>query len=275
MKRLLLAAFLVITSSPALAQIQHGTVVVLYYPRSQDKIIIAADSRALSNNPWPDDTVCKIAAPHGKLVFSYTGIGGYVKTGPTDPVQPWSAIDEIYRAYDRASSTPVGSDRILRTAREWGRSVAARLESNLSQTVLDTERAEGGLTQAVFGGLGSHGKLVLFVTRITLQEGTSPHVLIATAPLPPIDDHWWGLGEVGTVAEFDKAVTPRAKAEAKEWTPPKDSKPEDYAAWKTIRFVDLSIQDKLPGVGGKIDAVQMNKDGSVHWFAIKANCAKD
>ncbi len=57
-----------IVSSPTLAQINHGTVGVIYF--TKDKIIIAADSRSIAiGNAPPSDSVCKIAAPHGKIVF--------------------------------------------------------------------------------------------------------------------------------------------------------------------------------------------------------------
>jgi hypothetical protein len=48
-----------------------------------------------------------------------------------------------------------------------------------------------------------------------------------------------------------------------------------------MRFVDLTVQydqETVNGqkdVGGPIDAVEMDQDGSVRWFALKPNCKKD
>ncbi len=95
MKGFCLFVFFAVIGSPTLAQIQHGTVAVVYY--TEDKIIMAADSRGLllTQNAQPDDSVCKIAAPYGKMLFVSSHAVAYKSGGLFDLVQPWSNVDEI------------------------------------------------------------------------------------------------------------------------------------------------------------------------------------
>jgi hypothetical protein len=269
-----------IASCPAFAQIQQGSVAVVYYSEAHDKIIMAADSRALwTGNPVPDNTACKIAAPQGKMLFVSTNFGGWKNGGPKDVVPSWMNVEEIHRAYNTASMlyTAPGA-RVHGAADEWGKLTTSHFQALLQEhpeAVTEfAKKNHGVLTKAFIGGLGNRGTMLLWKTTVSYQQGVvsyEMHGVGCPNSFCPI-----GGGAEKVAEEFTNQTSPRAIREAKEWKPPKSSKPEDYDILKTMRFVELSIKYyKGNDVGGKIDAVEMSKDGSVHWYTAKPNCTQD
>jgi len=282
MKRFFLCICLAIATYPTFAQIQYGSLGVAYYSKDKDKIIMAADSRALMTNGAPPvDNYCKIAAPHRKIIFVATGSGGHKNRGPADPVQSWSGTEEIHRAYDIASLLPTtNSDLLWRTASEWIESVSHHFDDlyrSDPQQVIDLARIQnGGLIKAFIGGMENDGKLILFKMSITFRPSITGNIHYEKGTVLPCPESFCPLGDIDIAEEFIKQTSARANKEAREWKPPKTSKPEDYEILKTMRFVKLTeIYNKGNDVAGPIDAVQMTKDGSVHWYAKKENCADD
>jgi hypothetical protein len=181
MKWLLLFAIIIARISPARAQIQYGTIGVAYL--AKDKIVMAADSRGRwgGADSVPDDSQCKIAAPHGKLLFVSSGNVGYRNGGISDPVESWLNIDEIRNAFDKASlSSHVGTSLIVGTAVEWARSIVAHFErlrrAHPEQIVEMAHKGNGTLTLAMFGGIDDMGTPLLFGTKIKSQT---------LCPIPP------------------------------------------------------------------------------------------
>ena len=279
MKRFLFLALFVIVSFPTLGQIEHGSIAVVYL--TNDKIITAADSRGVLSGSGipPDDSACKIVAPDGRMIFASTGSVGYKNGGSNDFVQSWSNTEEIRRAYSTSSRLySTNLDRIMGAANEWGRLISWHYQSLIlwhPEMVAEKARKEHGvLTVGLFGGLGDDGTLILFQTDVTYQEGflatASPNTRQVTCP-----KSYCAIGEVAIVDEFVNLTSERAKEEAQNWKPPKKSDPKDYDILKTVRLVELTIQYHDDDVGGSVDAAQLDKNGRVHWFAIKKNCAKD
>jgi hypothetical protein len=265
----------------AAAQTKHGTIAVVYYPEENaNKIVMAADSRELfGKGRPPDDASCKIAAPYGKLLFVSSGFGGYHNGGFTDPVQTWWNADEIRHAYDIISpQQTTARGRLVGSAQEWGKLVAAHLQLlfqwHPEMVLADARKNEnGGLTKAFIGGLDDDGQMLLIKTTVSLHGD----VVSYEARGVGCPNSLCPLGDTAIAEEFINKTSPRAKSEATRWKPPTKSKPEDYEILKTMRFVQLAIRYGGPDsdVGGKVDAVEMEKSGNVRWFAIKNNCRKD
>lgn len=278
MKRLSVVIFALIAGFSTFAQVQHGSVAVIYYSDAHDKIIMAADSRALwTDRSAPDDTVCKIAAPQGKLLFVSTNFGGWKNGGITDPVPSWMNVEEIHRAYDTASIlyTAPGA-RVHGAADEWGKLITSHFRALLMEhpeVVTDiASKNDGVLTKAFIGGLGNRGTMLMWKTTVSYQQGIVSYEMHGVS----CPNSFCPLGEIKIAQEFANQTSPRAKKEAKQWKPPTSSKPEDYDTLKTMRLVELTIKYyKGNDVGGIIDAVEMSKDGSVRWFAVKPNCRQD
>jgi hypothetical protein len=193
MKGPFLLIFLAVASSPTLAQIQHGTIGVVYY--TKDKIIVAADSRVLPSfvNASPDDNECKVTTPYGKLVFVSSGAAAYHNGGVAGSVQSWSNIEEIHRAYSTTSLLySTNYDRIMGTAE----SIASNWQSLLLEhpdVVIDAARMGNGiLTRAIMGGFDNDGTLVIGEVAVSYQEGLST-IQFSTNGLscPKIDLRSW------------------------------------------------------------------------------------
>jgi hypothetical protein len=275
---------LAIMGSPTVAQSRFGTVAVVYY--TKDKIIVAADSRSTASEPgfmMVDDWVCKIATPHGKMIFVSSGFFSWHQAaGDPVPVQSFSNVDEIYPAYETAARL-YPSNRLLGAAMEWGKLASSHAESlrlsHPEEIARDLQKEKGTLTRALFGGLADDGSLQLRMAVIEPQSATDPRVGFTTSEAGCIKNYC-AIGETDITQEFTTLASERARKEAKEWRPPDGSKPADYDILRTMRLVELTIKYHLSDaggsdVGGPIDAVEMDKNGSVRWFAAKKNCRQD
>lgn len=277
MKRVLLLFFLV--SSSAFPQVQHGTLGVVYM--TKEKIVVAADSRSMElgvKGP-PNDSQCKIAAPHGKFIFLvFWGIG-YRNHGFPDTAPSWKSIDEIYKAYDAAPAPrvpPVPDDVRMSTLTEWMNLVSVDFRTmyriHRSAILNLADAGHGVLARGAMFGFDSKGTPSGRVGTIAFDEGQVYSLM--DAPILNCPNHFCSYGHVEIVDEFVNLKSPRARKEATEWKPPKGTAPKDYDILKAMRLVELAIQDGQD-VGGKVDAVEMLRNGDVRWFAIKSNCRKD
>jgi hypothetical protein len=247
---------------------------------TQDKIIMAADSRTLvaGENTAPDDSKCKIVAIYGQVAFGFSHGTGYTAEGPRDPVQSCTNAEEARRAYDKICGLSPNCGRVEEIAKEWGRAISLHFQSLYFAYPRIAEAIAGGdngiLTMAFFGGEGMNGNLVLFQTSVVLNENNIQPVRFVTWKVPSCPLlNYCSIGEVEVLVEFVNLTTPRAKEEAKNWNPSSLHNPADYDLLKTVRLVDLTIAyHQGRDVGGPIDAVQLNRDGSLRWFQRKENC---
>jgi hypothetical protein len=273
---MLLLALLVVAIPVAAAQVQYGSVGVVYY--TDEKVIVAADSRGSwsQENASADDSACKIATPKRQLVFVSTNAAGY--RDDSDPtVAPWTNIEEIRRA---AEFYPNSRGHLSEIADIWGRDIALHFESlylRHPELVIEARaRGNGVLTVAITGGLDAIGNLVLFQTVVTFDESKLQPIAFLTKGINCPRHSYCSIGENEIVKEFVDQSSNRAKAEAKVWKPPKGSAPTDRDILRVMRLVDLTVKYHVGNdVGGAVDAVQLNKDGSLCWFALKKNCRGD
>jgi hypothetical protein len=270
---------------PVAAQVEHGTIGVVYF--TKEKISVAADSRALytqidGRKLPPDDTVCKIAALGGNVIFVSTGT---MQVRDIPGVPDWNNIGMAQLAYGKVRSLhSTARGHIREIADEWSRSVSQNFRTlALLHLDLPKQMAPNGiLTDALFGGLDAGGNLVLFVAEIVASPG----------PLSGIEGRVWqgdcashhnfcADGSPEIAFEFADQTSERAKVEAAQWEPGKWKPTKGFSSddrdmlW-TMRMVELTIQYHKGGdVGGPVDAVQLNRDGSVRWYARKQNCQEN
>ena len=153
-------AILVASVLQAGAQVHYGTVGVVHF--TQDKMSVAADSRGHLAGPGrpPDDTVCKIAALGGNVLFVSAGVFEYNSRTPGVP--SWRNTTAAGIAYEKVkatySTTRAHSSDI---ATEWARVVTENL--NVWARILPSDFArtasiaEGCLVVALIGGQGRTG----------------------------------------------------------------------------------------------------------------------
>ncbi len=196
-------------------------------------------------------------------------------------VHSWTNTEEIHRAYDRASFTySTAHDRIVGTAFDWADSILSNFESLLfwhSERVIETARRGNGLlTVAIIGGVDDDGKMILLQDVITYRPDGFPTIFADKTQITQCAKSNCLIGEPEIADEFINLRSDRALKEAKNWRLPKTTDPADYDLLKAMRYVALTIRYHIGGdVGGDLDAVEMDKDGSVRWYAKKDNCADD
>lgn len=266
---------------PATAQVQHGSVGVVYF--TQDKIAVAADSRGIltrkdGSKAPPDDSICKIATFGGKVIFVSTGLERSFDYGPLVP--GWDNISIARNAYIKIASIKGGiSGNLADMAKEWSTQVASRFNT-MALMRPDVFKGmlpqAGAFTVAHLGGFDARGNLVLFAMTVspsTSRTSAEPDTwAVASCP----DQNFCALGVVNIVSEFANASSERAKTEVAEWKAPAGSSPRDYDMFKTMRMVELTIRyNQGQDVGGDIDGVQLSHDGSLHWQAQKKNCPEN
>lgn len=278
-----------ICSSLAVSEVNHGTIAVIYY--TQDKIIVASDSRALfySDRP-PDDTQCKIAAFDGKFLFVSAGLAGSVRRRVDDPVPPWTNQDLARLAYDRLRGFPAAYP-VKSMAAEWTELELNNLKllyRNHPEHILRAAdmSPHGTIVDAIFGGI-ENGLLRLFAVQVRYDKTQVPPMRVSVSnyiDCPEETANFCAMGESEIALEFLRQTSERARFEAKTWGPSPEVAPRDRNIAKAVRVIELTIRyqtgrvfrgHKQKLVGGPIDAVELDRSGSLHWYRKKKNCPEN
>jgi hypothetical protein len=266
---------------PTLSDTNYGSIAVIYF--TQEKIVVAADSRATHpGSSVLDNSECKIAAFKDQVVFVSGGAARYIPLDPGDPVPARSNLTDARSAYEKiVKHWRTSRGHVQDLGDEWGKVVSAHFESMFTFHRGDffeaVRRGNGHLTGAENGGLDRNGELVLFQTLVVYDGSQShPATYSTTAISPSSCPHsFCAVGNAAEFREFIDLTSERAKNEIESWKPGANANPADYDILRTIRLVDLVIRYGGNDVGGKVDAVQLDRNGSIRWFARKDNCPPD
>lgn len=273
-----------IGTPPSTPTLEHGTVAIVYF--SEDKIIAAADSRGLVANVLSRqeefrNDYCKVFVPDGKIVFVAANILGYGGDA-VHSLPAWTTQEIINRAYHRVAPK-LGADHVVEIGTAWATEVGDRLwELFLAYPETVRERARksktGLLTVALIGGRNAAGELVLFQFVIRFEDGSSQQIKLETTPVSVSDcpQQFCVIGRTEIAEEFLAGTTPRAVQEAATWKASPGSSGANVELLRTERLVELTETfDRSDEVGGPIDSVQLNKDGSLVWHQRKSNCPRE
>lgn len=255
---------LLLASHAILAQVQHGTIVVVYY--GEDMIAIAADSAALKAGRVTSE--CKLASIDGKLLFVTSGAS-------------LDNIIEARRAYSIAVAEG-GDDLPLRTATIWHRVIAEKWQIRYRvrpQSVLEDVAIEhGGVTTAYFAGLGgTPRRLQLVMSRISFDPSAKQFNGTSAAASECLNT-LCAMGKLDVAKEYILQTSDRAKQEWAQW----DDQNGPFAgpqgkARVAMRLVDLTIANDHDDIklGPPVDAATLAADGTVRWVARKDQCPAD
>lgn len=230
------------------------------------------------------DDGCKVSALDGKMVFVSGGLTRHVR----DALSPgWDSNDLIREAYSKVKSeNPPVHGKLAEVAKEWSAAVADQLNEAerlqpglLRQFIITLGGAGAGFTLGYLGGLDDLGNLSLFFAEVA-PNASGTFAESRGGPISACSDHGFcllgGVPDLDVGREFANRSSERARKEAADWKPPKGTAPKDYDAFKTMRMLELVLQHHTGNEsGGPIDVVQLNRDGSVHWYARKANCPEN
>lgn len=259
-----------------LAPICHGSVGVVYF--GVDKIIIAADSRgSFPDGRPPRNDQCKVSAIDGKILIVSINSGQFDATRPDLP--SWSNASEARRSYDavleKYSSVQGRLRDIAIGTAEALKSRFLYLYSKHRTTFDRAAGKSGSLTKLFMGGAGINGlelyEIEIIAAKQTAQSAVESHVArIGCQSTQNI----CAIGRVDIAEELLAGKTERSRAAAVAWSSGDPSKFHDLR--RVVRIIELTIQHDASGtVGGPIDAVQLNPDGSIEWYARKRNCPEN
>jgi hypothetical protein len=266
-------------SFSALAQIQHGSIGVVYL--TDDEVVMAADSRGTIGGSHFDDQ-CKINALDGKILFVSTGnVVTYSNqvANPLGSVPSWNNYAEVRASYERiiqqfstaaTHMTDIAIDYASDLRSKWaGAAIYNRA------FVSNAAAVQGGnrLTAAFFAGYDGSGKARVAQVLITFNERdllnpVGMEVGLITCPV----QNFCAIGRPEIVAEFLQTSTDRAMVDTKLWRPPSTTLWDDIDLERTVHLVELTIRYQGDDVGGEIDAVELDRGNDARWYRRKDNC---
>jgi hypothetical protein len=281
--RFLLLALLVPELALAQFGITHGTVVVVN--KTDDKLIMAADSMAIHSFGIPDNSYCKISTFSHQIVFAGIGCQGYVNTGSSDRAATWSAKDILRRVVGSEPKGPAGIRHIQNISESWAALVLVNLEieylAHPQDVIKMAEEQKGSLSGGIFAE-ARDGEIYMRVAVVRFNQNLlSPQSLI----FGDIGDCWTcgqkeggkicAEGQPAVAAEFCTESSERAKGQEGRLTYGSTllSLGWDKYSLLALRLADLtSAYDRSRTVGGNIDVLELDKNGHIRWLARKGNC---
>jgi hypothetical protein len=270
MKHLLFLGCYSIVVYSAHAQVNTGTIVV--FQLTNEKFVIAADSRGVVADKPPEDTHCKIAAfKSHHVVFAVSGAAYASPLGIADQMPSWNAIDEAGKVVLAEESMEPANvvDAILNISSAWEtRMLFLWTEMMLyhPENVREVAaRGKGHLTTGIFA-VARNGSIAYRLAMIVFDNGKP------VALHPDRDCQNWpcadGMADVaGRYIESDTEFMTAYPTTIKSW---------GYELLRVVRLVDLTIAyDPSGTVHGPIDALELLNDGTISWRRKKGNCPEN
>lgn len=264
----LTAIFFALTCSQAPAQ-SSGTIVV--FQLTPEKFVLAADSRIVYRN-IPIDSACKITVFRHQVAYANFGLTGYAPV-PGEPGLSWEGVREAQAVLQLPQfRTAASKDRLQEIANAWGERVLVDLET-LARFRPDVareaaRRGEGNLVGAVFAEANSKGQLEYADRVIRVHQGA----LAIARPVMDCENKLCAYGRGNVFLKFTEWPGPRTGDAVWSFSPSLLQR-ASIETLHAIRLVDLSVAYDGSGfVGGPADALEIWKDGTVHWIERKPNC---
>lgn len=276
-------AFVLLLLCPASAwtQSEFGTIVVVF--RSEDKIVMAADSRVNYGDGIYDDNHCKIVALGNEIIFAATGIVGEFSSSLPQELR-FSAGEEVRRVFSNPwfdSELLDFQGKVAQLASRWGAAMTNRFTRAAPRRLQHwLERMTGDIfIQGIFAGVEPDGHLSLVVTKVTygrpiagLERRTATFHLERIVSDSPFLQ---AFGGTEIFQEFTARSTGRAHREVIQLALDLERYPPELRdALRVIRLVDLTIafHRRRDSVGGEIDAIEPLRDRTIRWIQRKPQC---
>jgi hypothetical protein len=257
-------------------QIQHGTVVVIFY--SRDRVVLAADSRVTySGAGQHKDNQCKVSDLGHETIFAASGFTRY--DFPNDQQMP--AFD-VYREAERVSHSLAhdAADRARAMAESWGRRVKAALDIGLARHPKEVLSLLHGQSQqlagAIFAGKSKTGLKVYYVALRCECQTSRKYSSLHISKIKPVEDGMpaasVGTAEaMGLFSEVADGSSLRGLAERNTWaTAETDPDRDAYVTIRTSEFILRNSKDHT--VAGPINALELTVEGKVRWVKREKNC---
>jgi hypothetical protein len=239
---------------------------------SEERIVMAADSRATDNNGHRiDDAECKINVIANSLIFVAGGREHISEhnTGKT-------LVDATELAVSARRENPKAS--VEKVAMLWGEKMKASLgeigKLNREALIGGLEYGQTTIALGIFAGAESDGRLSAYETDIDYAIVQREIILTAhPSPIPHDIQTFFHHGGV-QFGEFIEDRTPRASAWRLKLRRELDSKHiTDQAPYFLIEGVRAAIEwAHDEAIGGEVDALILHRGGKVEWLYKKKDC---
>lgn len=266
----------------AVAQIKHGTVIILNF--SKDELIVAADSRGNNSNSTapPDDTQCKIIQLGHKMLFTTSGAVAAAQFGLD---QAWNNADIAIDSLHRVKSANMVPD-IDNVSASWAQAVRNRWQARFAvdrPAVLKAAENNSGVLTVGFFAQTISGTIRWILVLITFGLNRTPEV----EPVPIIDDitklaYCWSCGQSSShICAAGQPLIADSFCAARDYQKnhPKQTKKHQLSiSPETLPTIIVKMTEAcdLKGfVGGPIDSVVLSIDGTIHWLHRKCNCTEN
>jgi hypothetical protein len=258
-------------------QIDSGSVVIIGY--SQEKIIVATDSRTYHGQGRFDDNSCKIIVLTKNILFSPGGnVAGHISE-PTG----WDAVREVRTALVVATKESAPPDFMHRVAAEWSEKMKHKLEQGMTERDWQSLENRRLIVAGYFAGLDEGGNIETVAGKLyRSQEGpNSVRSVIWKLDQPRSLEksmRFRAFGEGDVFNELMAGQTERAKQETRKLESEVAGMDlNDADIHKAIRYVQLSIQyaPHPEVVGGEVDVAQLNRGGTLRWIHRKPQCTDE
>jgi hypothetical protein len=279
--RNLLFSVLIITGADAqndIATFDSGTVIVVEH--LQDEVIMATDSRLLTENNVAKDT-CKIKIYKNIGVFAASGSVHFSQT-PDGESWLWDANRTAMEAFQMARTMKGKEDKATRAATIWGDRGREFFQMPLKATnsqefirEIHSNNDFGEIVEGIFAANES-GTLTFVHAGIFLKEEGAGTYAIVTKIDPPSRVGTISVMGYSTIAQKFLTATPTAwaRTEFLKW---KASLPKDLTKTQTeelfiSQLVQWTIDSKATNrVGGDVNTVVLDESG-VRWLKRKEYC---
>lgn len=244
------------------AQIGTGTIIV--FGQSQDRFVIAADSRVTFDHQPPDDSRCKIAAfKANHVVFAASGANGFINDG-SHVLKTWLVSEIAKDVVTEAWSDPVPADATEaanRLAIAWeGKTIEHWQQTRLMEPILfakmvgENKDPSGAITNGIFA-IAYKGRLAWVGSSVIFQNGEFTIKHPDNTCSNGVD--MCTSGEVATLSTYFLNA------------PPDHGDQLSFA----LRLANLAADGDSTGtIHGPIDALELLADGSINWKQKKDGC---
>ena len=256
-----------------------GTVIVISI--ETNKVILAADSRAMTDRGGHRDDDCKVLIFGKNIIFTSSGEAHLEITGSYKAV--WDA-----RAAARRSIRGLSQKKDAQ-ARDVANALAfswAKLAVNFFQSVVNYGGKDDfvGLSihadqivEGVFAVRGINGSLIVSHVLISLDPMKTVPIIISTPTLlqaPPA--HWFVLGYSTVAANYiPEPKNELALLQFHQWQDSVVGKsPDEQKILYAAQLAQWTIDSGFSEVGGVVDEAVLDNNGA-KWVRRKSNCQED
>jgi hypothetical protein len=267
-----LVLILILSTSPVAwcQDAERGTLIVIGF--SQNKIIVAADSRksSYSGDQFNDDD-CKLIPFDGFSIFTTAGNVAF----RTQHTAGWNGNYEASKIIASSEKSKSTGKYLMTAAIEWAQIITAEINQSLAVDRDQTMQAveENRILNGIFAGF-ENGIAALYQQEIMFdRQGRRATNRLTDVPMPPVLQ-WSAVGDAAAANDVISGKSPFLETQRRKWDRLMPTiEPKDRDAYLAIQLVKIGerYDPKRQEIGGPVDVLEITAGGS-RWVKRKPMC---